>query len=122
MSGPTVICRRGPMRAANCPERAEKREHDDGHREQGQSRVERAVLRDQLQLDGQEEEGTAQRAIDHERHGVGAGELVGAEDVEGQHWIGPPVLRHQEGRTGDAGQHQAAQDAGAGPAVGSVPQ
>ena len=60
--------------------------------------VERAVARDDLQLDGEQEQRAAEGAVDGEGHGVGPAELAGAEQLERQHRVGAAVLDDEEGR------------------------
>ena len=56
-------------------------EHDHRHREEGEPRVQRAVVGDHLQLHRQEEERPAERAVDDEGDGVGPTELADAEEA-----------------------------------------
>ena len=82
-------------------------EHDDGQREQRQAGLERAVALHDLQLDGEQEQRTAEGAVDDEGDGVGPAELPGAEQPEREHRVGPAVLDDEEGGRGHGGDHEA---------------
>ena len=92
-------------------------EHDERHRQQGEAGREGAVALDDLQLDGEQEQGTAEGAVDGEGHGIGPAELAGAEQLERQHRVGAAVLDDEEGGRGHGGEDEAGHHRRARPAA-----
>ena len=86
------------MRAESWPERAEKASMTRVTGSRARPDVERAVVRDELELDGEQEQRPAEGAVDGERHRVGAAELAGPEQLEREHRPGPAVLDDEERR------------------------
>ncbi len=97
------------MRCDSFPACAE-RQHDERHRQQRGARRERRVAERLLKLQGDEEDGAAQCAVDEEGHEVRARELPRAEDRQRQHRVRGAMLRdderREEGRAGgERGEH-----------------
>ena len=94
-----------------------QRQHHEGEWEQRETRLERGVALHDLQLDGKQEEGAAQCAVDGEGDTVGPAELAGAEQREREHGVGPVALDDEEGRRGQCGQHEGGHHRRARPAA-----
>ena len=103
ISGPTVSGIRAPIRCASAPERAEKSEHQHGHRQRGGAGLDRRVAERDLQEGDEQEEEAAERRVDDEGDRVGGAELARAEDLQRQHRVGAAALADEEGdERGDA--------------------
>ncbi len=111
ISGPTDICRRGPMRSASGRRAGRAGQHDQRDRQRGGARLERRVAQHLLQLHDQQEEHPAERAVDDDRHQVGGPELRRGEQLGRHHRRRPPPLDHHPGHGGRRPHDQGHDDA-----------
>ena len=115
--GPIVIGRRGPMRCASRPIRAESSNITTVTGSNALPACDRREARDALQRDRQQEQRAGECGVDDERHDVGAGELARCGTGQRHHRIAHARLVEQEpGKHGDAAEQRGDQSTPASPA------
>ena len=117
-TGPRLIWRRGPIRAESCPERAEKSSMIRVTGRSASPESSGRVVLHELQLDGQQEQRAAERAVDDEGDRVGAAELTRAEEVQREHGVGNAPLHDEERGRGECGEDEGSNDHRARPPTG----